>query len=126
MQRLISDKTSFDFSGPPVFVNHNSEIQYGSEGKRMTLIANILSYSKINCKEIHALYGKPGDNYDHDSYAKPLKIKDMFHGKHISVRGIQVRFVFEKLDQYHFQMYKITVCNEYGYQSYVVNLVKRG
>lgn len=112
--------------GPPVFVYQNSAIQYGVIGKKVTIRLYILSYSKIECIAVRAVDGVVDVNYVHDTYKKPLKVLDIFHGQIISVNGIEVEFVFARLEQKHFRIYRITVCNTFGNESYTFSLVPRG
>lgn len=86
----------------------------------------ILSYSKIECKAIKAIDGLVDDNYVLNTYTKHLKVIDIFHGKTISVNGIEVEFVFARLEHKRFRMYRITVCNTFGNRSYTLSLVLKG
>ncbi|CAC5368465.1 unnamed protein product [Mytilus coruscus] len=123
MKHFQQGKAYVVSQGPPVFVKQNMPIQYSATGKGMTMRVYILSYSKIICQVIKALNNREDENYIHVTYIRPLKVGEMFHGQNIVVNGIEMMFVFERLEQKHYQMYKITVCNKFGNRSYTVHLV---
>ncbi|XP_071150261.1 cell adhesion molecule Dscam1-like [Mytilus edulis] len=109
--------------GPPVFVKQNRPIQYGAPGEKMNLIVYILSYSKIECTIIKPLNILADANDTHDTYIRPLKVGDMFHGQNIKVNGIEMIFVLQRVVQNHYQTFRITVCNKFGNRSYTVHLI---
>lgn len=86
----------------------------------------VLSYSKVKCQVIKALNKRAEEIQIHETYIRPLKVEDMYHGQNITVSGIEMIFVFDRLEQKNCQLYKITVCNEFGNRSYTVNLVSTG
>lgn len=86
----------------------------------------ILSHSKIYCNVIRAVDPIIDVVNEENKFIKSAKVVDMFHGKNVTVNGMEVLFDFGKVEQKHFQVYNITVCNEFGNTTYSVNLVSTG
>ncbi|CAC5391277.1 unnamed protein product [Mytilus coruscus] len=115
-------KGVFVSEGPPVIVQENSPTQYDIRGQHTIIKLNVLSYSDISCTDIRIVYNQIGPIDNLRITIGPAKIKDVFHGKNVSVDGFKVAFHFTKSKKYHFQLYNITVCDKFGSQSYMVEL----
>lgn len=113
----------YSISGPPVFVNSNHEIHFGTEGYHMNLNVHVYSLSNITCSILSNLY------LQQTSYTvqiRSISTRAFLLGKNIRLHGYQVLFTFQKLTKLHFQTYMVTVCNMYGNNSFHGELKRKG
>lgn len=110
-------------SGPPIFILGNRQTHNCNIGQKCVLKLYVLSYSEINCAEIRMVNSMMELKDNEKVIIGSMKIRVVFHGKNVTVNGFEVKFLFTKLTKQHLQMYDVTVCNTFGSQNYIVELV---
>ncbi|CAC5368471.1 unnamed protein product [Mytilus coruscus] len=107
--------------GSPIFVEDNKYKQYGNEGHHFEIKVNVFSFSNITCQHISSIRGM---RIQLLVMINRVNMWADFNGRNIKVLGWEVVFRFSKLNENDFKEYAISVCNEFGNSSFILELLK--
>ncbi|VDI64121.1 Hypothetical predicted protein [Mytilus galloprovincialis] len=113
-------RTYVEFAGPPVFAANTKRFQKVTTESSIKLTVNVYSSSKITCHDITEVDGTPLPK-EIGVTTRPVLIKETFHDTNVTLNGTEIVFVLNGLNAVEFHSFNITMCNNYGRSSFVIN-----
>ncbi|XP_052079066.1 uncharacterized protein LOC127717467 isoform X2 [Mytilus californianus] len=109
---LINDRV------PPIFVNANKPIQFGSYGQKMNLTVHL--YNKYGT--IQTTISKLNETLNIHGRQERILTQDVFHGVNVTVSGIKITFqlTLDKIED--LTEYTTKACNEKGCNDLTVKI----
>lgn len=103
-----------------MFAANTKRFQEITTESSIKLKVNVYSSSKITCHDITEVDGTPLSK-EIGVTTRPVLIKETFHDTNVTLNGTEIVFVLNGLNAVELHSFKITMCNNYGRSSFVIN-----
>lgn len=113
-------------TGPPVFSANTKRIQVNNEQSTLKIKVNVYGLSEIKCYIIREIDGMSFSTKDIGLKVNHILLNESVRDSKITVNGTEIIFILHKLSSRGLHKFNVTVCNNYGQSSCVVDVKLNG